>query len=194
MPELTSSSWPQPSAGFRSKKAAQICAYFASRSGGTIEKLKLIKLVYLSERKFLSEYHQPMLFDEYYSLPHGPVCSGVLNGINGMIHESLWDEYIARNGNIVVAVKSVGRNDLDHISDAEMAVLDGIWDEFSELTASQIRNHTHANCPEYTETDRARVPISYRQIFEAIGENDATNIANNISELVKLEGILEDNG
>jgi len=193
MPELTAPPWAQPSAGFRSEKAAQICAYFATQSGGTIEKLKLIKLVYLSERKFLSEYHHPMLFDEYYSLPHGPICSSTLNGINGIIHESLWDKYIARDGNIVVAVKSVERDDLDYISDAEMEVLHGIWNKFSGLTASQIRNYTHEHCPEYTETDKARIPISYRQIFEAIGENDATEIANEISEFVKLEGILEDN-
>ncbi len=74
-----------------------------------------------------------------------------------------------------------------------MEVLHGIWNKFSGLTASQIRNYTHEHCPEYTETDKARIPISYRQIFEAIGENDATEIANEISEFVKLEGILEDN-
>ena len=193
MSELTAPQWAQPSAGFRSQKAAQVCAYFAKQSGGTIEKLKLIKLVYLSEREFLSAYHHPMLFDEYYSLPHGPICSSTLNGINGVIDESLWDEYIARNGNIVVAVKAVERDDLDHVSDAEMEVLQNVWKKFSGLTASQIRNYTHENCSEYTETDKARVPISYHQIFEAIGEEDALNIANEILELVKLEGILEDN-
>lgn len=134
-----------------------------------------------------------MLFDEYYSLPHGPICSSTLNGINGVIHENLWDEYIARNGNIVVAVKSVKRDDLDHISDAELEVLQGVWQQFSGLTASQIRNYTHEHCPEYTETDKARIPISYRQILEALGEADAVDIAREISELVKLEGILENN-
>ena len=194
MTQLIAPPWAQPCAGFRSQKAAQICAYFANESGGTIEKLKLIKLIYLSERKFLSEYHHPMLFDEYYSLPHGPICSSTLNGINGVIHEDLWDEYIARNGNIVVAVKSVERDDLDHVSDAELEVLHAVWQQFSGLTASQIRNYTHENCSEYTETDKARIPISYRQIFEALGERDALDIANEISELVKLEGILENNG
>ena len=191
MEALTAPPWAQPCAGFRSRKAAQICAYFANRSGSVIEKLKLIKLIYLAERQFLSAHHHPMLFDEFYSLPHGPVCSSTLNGINGVIHESLWDEYIARNGNIVVAVKSVDREDLDHVSDAEMEVLHDVWQKFSGMTASQIRNYTHENCPEYTETDKARIPISYRQIFDALGEEDAPEIAEGISELVKLEGVLE---
>lgn len=191
MTALTAPVWAQPSAGFRSRKAAQICTYYAGQSGGTIEKLKLIKLVYLAERQHLYSYHHPMLFDEFYSLPHGPVCSSTLNGISGVIHEGLWDEYIARNGNIVVAVKSLGRNDLDEVSDAEMEVVDQIWHEFSDMSASQIRNFTHENCPEYTETNRARVPISYLDIFEALGEENAATISDEISELVKLEGILE---
>ena len=184
-------SWAQPCAGFRSRKAAQMCAYFATQSAGTIEKLKLIKLIYLAERKYLFEHHHPMLFDEFYSLPHGPICSSTLNGINGVVHEALWDEYVARNGNVVVAVKAVAREDLNEISDAEITAITGVWKEFSDMTASQLRNHTHHNCPEYTETDHARIPISYRQIFEALGEEDAEGISQSISELVKLEGILE---
>ena len=194
MAESMTLSWPQPCAGFRSRKAAQMCAYFATQSGGTIEKLKLIKLIYLAERKHLFEHHHPMLFDEFYSLPHGPICSSTLNGINGMVHEALWDEYVARNGNIngniVVAVKAVAREDLDEISDAEMTAITEVWGEFSNMTAWQIRNYTHDNCPEYTETANARISISYRQIFEALGEEDAGGISQSISELVKLEGIL----
>lgn len=194
MAELTAPPWAQPSAGFRSRKAAQICAYFANQSNGTIEKLKLIKLVYLAERQFLSTYHHPMLFDEFYSLPHGPICSSTLNGIDGIIDTALWDEYIARNGNIVVAVKAVERSDLDHVSDAEMKVISDVWQKYANMTASQIRNHTHRFCAEYTETDRARIPITYREILSALGEEDAVGISQDISNLVKLEGILENNG
>lgn len=191
MAQLSAPSWAQPCAGFRSRKAAQICAYYASQNKGTIEKLKLIKLIYLTERKFLASYHHPMLYDEYYSLPHGPICSSTLNGIDGIIHKELWNEYIARNGNIVVAVKVVCRDDLDEVSDAEMEVLGDVWHTFSHLTASQIRNYTHDNCSEYTETDKARIPITYHQIFEALGEENADEIATEIQDMVKLEGILE---
>ncbi len=190
MVELTAPSYAQPAAGFRSRKSAQMCAYFALADGGTIEKLKLIKLIYLSERKFLSEYHHPMLFDELYSLPNGPICSATLNGIDGIIHDELWSEYIARNGNIVVAVSSLDRDGLNEVSDAEMDVISSIWDDFGQMTSSQIRNYTHEHCKEYTETEKARVPISYRKIFEALGEEDAAEIAAEIDEMVQIEGIL----
>jgi uncharacterized phage-associated protein len=95
--------------GFRSRKAAQICTYFALQSEGLIEKLKLIKLVYLSERACLALNHRPMLFDELFSLPHGPICSSTLNGIDGEIHGHIWDDFVARNSNEIVALKKFTR-------------------------------------------------------------------------------------
>ena len=44
-------SWPYL-VGFRPRKAAQVAAFFASQEN-PIEKLKLIKLIYLSERESL---------------------------------------------------------------------------------------------------------------------------------------------
>jgi uncharacterized phage-associated protein len=74
-----------PLVGFESRKAAQISAYFADKEGGSIEKLKLIKLIYLAEREFVKRHGLPMLYDEFFSLKDGPVCSSTLNGINGSI-------------------------------------------------------------------------------------------------------------
>ena len=60
------------------------------------------------------------------------------------------------------------------------------------MTASQIRNYTHDHCPEYTETEKARIPISYRQMLEALGEDQAGEIAADIDEMIQMEGILSD--
>ncbi|MCH9050614.1 MAG: SocA family protein [Proteobacteria bacterium] len=191
MAELSAPPWATPLVGFRSKKAAQLCAYFAMKSEGTIEKLKLIKLLYFAERQFLSENHHPMLFDEYYSLPHGPICSSALNGIDGIIHEEIWDNYIARNGNIVVAIKSLTRDEMDEVSDAELSVVDEIWKQFGRMTPSQLRNYSHKNCPEYTET-KGRIAISYKQILRAVGVEDPDVVANDIEEMIDLDVTLSD--
>ena len=191
MSDLSAPPWATPLIGFRSRKAAQLCAYFAGKNAGTIEKLKLIKLLYFAERRFISENHHPMLFDEYYSLPHGPICSSALNGINGVIHEEIWDNYIARNGNIVVAIKTLTRDELDDVSDAELTVVDDIWREFGHMTASQLRNYSHENCPEYTKTE-GRIPISYKQILRAVGEEDADILASDIEDMIDLDIALSD--
>lgn len=183
-------SFAAPLAGFRSRKAAQLCAHFAVKNGGTIEKLKLIKLIYLTEREFLGDNHHPMLFDEMYSLPNGPICSSTLNGIDGVIHGETWDQFIARNGNIVVALKAFLRDDLDEISNAEMRVANRIWLAFGKMTASQIRNYTHEHCAEYTETQRKRIPILYRDILDALDIDDAEEVDREINEMRRLDSIL----
>jgi uncharacterized phage-associated protein len=180
-----------PLVGFRSRKAAQICAFFALHGGGLIEKLKLIKLVYLSERRFLGENHRPMLFDELFSLPHGPICSSTLNGIDGEIHGHIWDDFLARNGNEIVALKKFTRDDFDEISDVEIDTLEEVWTKFGHMTASQLRNYSHDHCPEYTETT-GRIPISYREVLEALGASgeEAESVDREISEFRREENAL----
>jgi uncharacterized phage-associated protein len=181
-----------PLVGFRSKKAAQLCARFALHSGGTIEKLKLIKLIYFTEREFLGTHFRPVLFDELFSLPHGPICSSTLNGIDGAIHNDVWEDFIARNGNVVVAKKKFSRDDLDEISDVELEAADSVWKKLGNMTASQLRNYSHENCPEYTEVVDGRVPISYREVLEAVGasEEEAEEVEREISDLRREESLL----
>ena len=59
------------------------------------------------------------------------------------------------------------------------------------MTASQIRNYTHDNCPEYTETE-GRVPISYKQILNAVGAEDADELASDIDAMIDLDVALSD--
>jgi uncharacterized phage-associated protein len=183
-------SYAIPVVGFNSRKAAQTCAFFALKAGGHIEKLKLIKLIYFCERKHIADHHMPMLWDEFYSLPHGPICSSTLNGIDGIIHEDIWSDFIARNGNIVVAIKKFKRPEFDEISNADLKTLEAIWAEFGRFTASQLRNYSHKNCSEYTEVESGRVPISYKDVLEALGDEDAEMVEREIKSLRKAESAL----
>jgi uncharacterized phage-associated protein len=178
-----------PLIGFRSQKAAQVCAYFAS-SGGTVEKLKLIKLVYLAERQFIAEHGHPMLYDELFSLPHGPICSSALNGIDGKLKNHAWANFIVRRGNDVSAAKKFERGDFDQISKAELAVLEKIWARFKDMSASEIRKYTHENCPEYTEIERGRIPITYKELFKAVGEKYPDQAEDEILQYRKTEALL----
>jgi uncharacterized phage-associated protein len=183
-------SYAAPLIGFRSRKAAQLAAYFAGLSGSQIDKLKLIKLVYMTERGYLGEYHTPLLFDELYSLPHGPICSSTLNGIDGVIHGDVWSEFIGRHGrDRVYTAHTFSRDDLDELSDAAIAIADEVWQKFHGMSAWEIRNWTHDNCPEYTETT-GRIPISYREVLEAIGDDAAEVVDQEIRDFRRAESAL----
>jgi uncharacterized phage-associated protein len=187
-------SYSTPVASFRSRKAAQICAFFALRNGGTIEKLKLIKLIYFAEREFIKETSFPMLFDEFYSLYNGPICSSTLNGINGIVtpeNEAFWGEYIARNGNIVVPIKAFSPDDLDELSAAEEETLQLVWTKLGHMTASQLRNYSHDYCPEYTQVDKGcRLPITYSEVVAALGSDAPHMVDEEIRGIRRAESIL----
>lgn len=181
----------EPLVGFRSQKAAQCAAYFAAREGASIDKLKLIKLLYLAEREFISRHEMPMLFDEYYSLPHGPICSSTLNGINGEGENEIWSKMISVSGSKdVKAVQNIARDDLDEVSNAEWNVLEYIWHSFGHLTAGQIRNYTHKNCPEYVEVASGRLPIRMFDILEALGIENARDVETHISAARRMDVLL----
>jgi uncharacterized phage-associated protein len=81
--------------GYRPEKAAQAAAFFTEQHNGSIDKLKLIKLLYLTERGSIKERSRPMFYDEFYSLKDGPICSNALNGINGQSDAATWHRYVS---------------------------------------------------------------------------------------------------
>lgn len=176
-----------PVSGFRSEKAAQIASYFVSKQGGKIEKMKLAKLMYLAEREHLNRFDRPMTMDEFYSLPHGPICTSSLNGIDGKFDSKEW-ERVKAHGRDRVHGKVVSRDDLDEVTNAELKVLETVWDKFGAMSANQVRAWTHAseNCPEYVETQKSRLPITYEDVLRALGKENAREISVEIAEARRL--------
>jgi uncharacterized phage-associated protein len=160
---------------FNERKAAQIAAYFINRAGGTTELLKLTKLMYLAERRAMDKHGFPMTFDYPVSMPHGPVLSYTLGYVNGDWESSPggWDHWIRdREGRrLSLAREDLKRDDLDELSDQDVAVLEGVWNDFGRMTASQLRKYTHDNMKEWKDPNGSSRPISVKDIFLALGRS-----------------------
>lgn len=61
--------------GFNYRKSVQALNIIAVKNGGEVNKMKAIKLVWLSDRLHLRKYGRTITGDIYYALPHGPVPS-----------------------------------------------------------------------------------------------------------------------
>jgi len=180
---------PEAALGFDHLKSVQTIAYFVRKAGGTIQKLKLIKLIYLAERRSFERRGRPMNFDSYLSLPHGPIASSALNGIDHNFVRPEWDAIALANKRDVSIAAEV---EDDRLSRADRAILDAIWDEFGGMTASQIRNWTHDHCAEYVEVGAgASLPIDFAEILEQVGNPDFTEAARELRALQKEVGRLE---
>lgn len=164
--------------GFAAEKAVHLSALFLLLSNKAIEKLKLIKLLYLCDREFFSRYGEPMLWDEYYSLPHGPVCSSALDCLNKKIAISISDKYFDLSSNRSVRLApNVTLEDLDSLSEIEIQIAKKIWLYHGGKTASQLRNYSHDFCKEYTEIESGRLPISYESILAVVGNDQPREAA-----------------
>lgn len=174
------------STGFDHVKGAQIAAFFVEKQHGPIDKLKLIKLIYLAERLSFERRARPMNFDDFFSLPHGPIASSALNGINGKAGDSAWSA-LKLIGNKVCLVADIGT---DHLSKNELRLLEETWDRFGKMGAIELRNWTHDHCSEYFEVDGGRASITYDEILQAVGVENAEEVARDLRRFQREVGRL----
>ena len=59
-------------------------------------------------------------------------------------------------------------DDLLELSDADLAVLDDVWQRFGHMTALGLRNWTHNNCAEWKDPDGAMIPMTPEDLFSAL--------------------------
>lgn len=177
---------------YREDKATQAAARLLELHGGRMNYMKLIKLLYLAERAALVRWGRPITFDQYYSLPHGPVLSLTYNRIvdePDPEQRSYWHQYISAPQNYVVELERHAPN--DQLSQAEEELLDSIYGEFGQLDQWQLRDATH-ELPEWVDPDGSSVPITARDILLAEGysEQDVREIESALEAEAKADELL----
>lgn len=161
--------------------SAQIAAFFATRAGGSINIMKLVKLMYLADRESMSRYGAPISFDRMVSMDEGPVLSRTLNLINGDVSKkaaAIWDSWItAREGHQVSARKEVTPDALDRLSDADLEVMEDTWKRFGHMDQWDLSKYTHKNCAEWRDPDGSALPIAETDVLMALGRTQERAVA-----------------
>jgi uncharacterized phage-associated protein len=163
---------------FNPLKAAQVIAYLALKAGGRLDTIKAVKLVYLSDRESIQQWGAPILDEQHVSMPHGPVNSSTYSHLNGEydLTASGWADYLEDQAGHVVAVNSsVAVDDLDELSDSDIACMDAVWGKFGHMGKWQIRDWTHDrnNVPEWEDPNGSSRPIPLERIMTLVGVENA---------------------
>lgn len=157
---------------FNEKKAAQAASYFLFKAHGRLSVLKLMKLLYLAERRSFELFHSPIIGDSLVSMPHGPVLSLTLNKINGTSRNSVWDEWIADREDQDLALRDASRirneDDLLALSENDLVALSNIWESFGHWDKFALRDYTHT-LPEWHDPCGSSKTIQYKSLFSALG-------------------------
>ncbi len=158
---------------YREDRATQLAARLLARHGGTMNVLKLIKLMYLADRTALVKHGRPITYDSFYSLPHGPVLSLTLSRLNDQPdpdEPSYWHQYISERKDHEVRLTSDAPN--DQLSDAEEAIIDAVDQKFGALDQYQLRDWCHTHLPEWRDPQGSSMPIPIRDVLAAEGFGD----------------------
>lgn len=175
---------------FNVRKAAQVAAYFTLSEGKKINVLKLAKLIYLADRRFMEKYDCPILNDRFVAMPHGPVNSQTLNYINGCAADPInWDPFISDRSeySVGLANRKLSFDSLNDLSDAEVEVLREIWSEFGDKDGFSLADYTHKHCPEWEDPDGSSNPIPYERVFKFLGKSDSDFLADKVYQQREID-------
>lgn len=170
---------------FDVKKAGQLVFFFMRKSTDrrmNVTKLRLIKWLYLAERASYEEFGEPMIGDRLAALRHGPAPSetlALIEGTSRSFPKSFWDNLINVDRNhrhqyVHLSANCIydSINELDRFSDAEMDLLECIWNKYGDWSATNLENHLHNTTifPEWTWTEGDNTKwIDIENILEYVG-------------------------
>lgn len=157
---------------FAYKKAAQVLNFFAIESGGEIDKLHALKLVFFADRYHLRKYGRPITNDQYWAMKLGPVPSGVkdlfeLDSASPV--ERHYSEKFFQRGSRTHSIRSTAPVDVRVLSQTDQQALSFAWRTFGSPSGIVERTHRY---PEWRRHEAAlaggcsRVPMDYMDFLE----------------------------
>ncbi len=154
------------------RNVARVFEYLSLQSEGTtIEKTRLNKLLYFAQGHAFSELGHEMFANEIDAWDHGPVVAVVWKGFD----------------RIVDRTKKNGISDVQ-ISPDEMDLIMDVWDQYKQLTASELVDITHQDGSPWHDiykpnTKNLHIPKELIKQYFARPEN---TLKNGLADLGKL--------
>ena len=182
---------------FNEKKATQVASLFIEKEGKKINYMKLIKLLYFTDRQALLNWERPLTGDRYVSMPKGPVLSNILDIINygeDPNDDSYWCKFIDKYSKYEVQL--VNTPEQDELSRREIKLIDEIYKEFGEFNEWDLVRMSHDILPEWdeeAEKNNTSIPISINNILHVEGktEEEIKEIEDEVETLNYVDKLLQ---
>ena len=148
---------------FDEYKATQASSYLLSLNNGRMNYMKMMKILYLSDRKFILDWGNSITTDNYVSMDNGPVISRIYDLIKESRTDTgtYWSSFIRTEGYEVVLNKNPGD---EYLSPMEMEVIASINSEFRNFSEWDLVGFCHDNIP---ELQRPSLLITIEDILRA---------------------------
>ncbi len=180
---------------YNPRKAAQVIAYFALKTGQrSIELIKAIKLVYLGDRESIARWGEPILLEPRVALPLGPVNDLTYAYAKGEREDrDGWSAILEdRCENTLRLREGVTLEDLDELSEADIEALGDVWKRvgFMDPMALSMWTHKDGNVPEWQDPKGSSRPIPLARIMREVGLAEPDRSAVDIEQRRSLASII----
>ena len=150
---------------FNEKKTAQAAAHLLKLSGGRLNYMVLIKLLFLADRMALLKNERPITGAVMVSMKYGPVLSEVLDLINeGERGGGPWVELVSPPNAYDVSLV-VDEPETDELSKFELRVLDLVYEKFGKMEKWALVDWLHDNIREWTDPKGSVLTIEYADVL-----------------------------
>ncbi|MDZ4659362.1 MAG: Panacea domain-containing protein [Bythopirellula sp.] len=157
---------------FDRMKAVQAASVIALAEGRRIGKLRLLKLLYITDRCLIKETGKPLLGAKAVAMDHGPLHSDMLNMINGTLPNSrVWNKHFVSKGVRDIYLKDAPDNSA--LSRHEIETLQDVVTRHENFNDWELSELTHGfeewkkNFQSNTST-----PIPLEDLIDAVGRSD----------------------
>ncbi|MBF0538603.1 MAG: SocA family protein [Nitrospirae bacterium] len=177
---------------FNQQKSTHVAALFIECNGGTINYIKLIKLLYLADREALNRWERPLTGDSYVLTSKGPVLSNIYDLIRYAEISSdatYWYTRLSRQDDDVSLKQSPQTCEL---SQRELDLVIEIDKKYKPYDSLQMIEICQRDCSECKNTGEPPIPITADDILKTFNKTDEeiNNIAEDIAEINYLDSLI----
>ena len=158
---------------FNPIKATQIAALILKLNHDHLKYMKLIKLLYIIDRKALAIWGETVTSDTFFSLKHGPIVSRIFDYISSQEdpeNPDYWNEHIKNSKLHSYSVKLTSDPGNDELSEREIILVESVDKDFKNYDQWGLRTYCHDNFEEWKDPGNSRLPIQVEDILKALGK------------------------
>jgi len=160
---------------YNREKAIQATLWFLNKHSGILDRLQLVKLMFLADREHLVRYGRPVVGGNYCAMKLGPVLSELLDDLNHAKNEGTFPfQSIGHN----VHTDSKAREEV--LSESDIEVFEIVDREYGKLDRFKLAGITHdlkawkKNYPD--ENISVSNPLPYEDFFLDVEDDSILEI------------------
>lgn len=146
---------------------------FGTTETNMMGRMRLLKLLYLANRKSLKETGDPIVDDDAYAMKFGPVLSETYNLIRrenrNLTRQAEWDRHFQKVDGILL--KMIDDPGTDHLSDYDVKTLTSIAQQFRDAEDEDLSEltHTFEEWLKHWDNTKKRELIPELDLLEGVG-------------------------